>query len=34
MNQKTPVRDYASDRVDVPRQSLIKMWLAERLAKA
>jgi len=26
--------DHASDRVGVPRQSLIKMWLAERLQKA
>lgn len=26
--------DHASDRVGVPRQSLIKMWLAERLAKS
>lgn len=26
--------DMAADRVGVPRQSLIKMWLAERLAKA
>ncbi len=26
--------DQASDRVGVPRQSLIKMWLAERLQKA
>ena len=25
--------DHASDRVGVPRQSLIKMWLAERLQK-
>jgi hypothetical protein len=25
--------DQASDRVGVPRQSLIKMWLAERLEK-
>ncbi len=25
--------DLASDRVGVPRQSLIKMWLAERLQK-
>jgi len=26
--------DIAADRVGVPRQSLIKMWLAERLEKA
>ena len=26
--------DMAADRVGVPRQSLIKMWLAERLGKA
>ncbi len=26
--------DNAADRVGVPRQSLIKMWLAERLEKA
>jgi hypothetical protein len=26
--------DHASDRVGVPRQSLIKMWLAERLQRA
>lgn len=25
--------DRASDRVGVPRQSLVKMWLAERLEK-
>ena len=25
--------DLAADRVGVPRQSLIKMWLAERLGK-
>jgi len=26
--------DHAADRVGVPRQSLIKMWLAERLENA
>lgn len=26
--------DVAADRVGVPRQSLIKMWLAERLEKS
>ena len=26
--------DQAADRLGVPRQSLIKMWLAERLEKA
>ena len=26
--------DHASDRIGVPRQSLIKLWLAERLENA